>query len=174
MPLPSPIHLLAVVVCLLYVVVSLALTAAYVAVMEWYRRGWEATPLYTAPPLATYTTLVSVLLPVRNEAEHLATTVDALLAQTYPAELYEIIILDDFSDDATPTIAHHYAQTYPQSVKVIHLSEVIDDEANSFKKKAITAGIAAARGSESQRGNAECRHGTEPHLAQEIIVQHEK
>ncbi len=50
---------------------------------------------------------VSVLIPARNEAETIAYTVKALLAQTYPA--FEIILLDDQSMDGTGDIARNAA-----------------------------------------------------------------
>lgn len=46
---------------------------------------------------------VSVLIPARNEVAIIAGTVRSLLAQTYPN--YEIVLLDDHSDDGTGDIA---------------------------------------------------------------------
>jgi chlorobactene glucosyltransferase len=45
---------------------------------------------------------VSVLIPARNEASNIARCVRSLLNQDYPN--YEIIVLDDHSEDATATI----------------------------------------------------------------------
>ncbi|HEY3329400.1 MAG TPA: glycosyltransferase [Capsulimonadaceae bacterium] len=47
---------------------------------------------------------VSVLIPARNEEKHIAACVRSLLAQNYPA--FEVIVLDDSSDDATYDIVH--------------------------------------------------------------------
>lgn len=44
---------------------------------------------------------VSVVMPVRNEADYIERSINAVLAQTYPHELLEIIIADGFSTDAT-------------------------------------------------------------------------
>ena len=44
----------------------------------------------------------SVLVPARNEEAHIRACVESLLAQAYPD--FEVIVLDDDSDDATPTI----------------------------------------------------------------------
>jgi chlorobactene glucosyltransferase len=46
---------------------------------------------------------VSVLIPARNEARVIGDTVRALLAQDYPD--FEVIVLDDHSDDGTADIA---------------------------------------------------------------------
>ncbi len=66
---------------------------------------------FTLRTLATYgfqqrftadAPLVSILVPARNEGSNIARCVRSLLNQDYPN--YEIIVLDDFSDDATVSI----------------------------------------------------------------------
>lgn len=51
--------------------------------------------------------LVSIGVPIFNEAMHLAMTLDSLLAQDYPN--IEIVICDNASTDATPDICAHAA-----------------------------------------------------------------
>ena len=48
------------------------------------------------------TPLISVLVPARNEADHIASTLSGLLAQDYPT--FELIVLDDHSTDETANI----------------------------------------------------------------------
>ena len=48
--------------------------------------------------------LVSVLLPVRNEAAFIARCLGAVLAQDYPADRLEILVADGQSDDGTPEL----------------------------------------------------------------------
>ncbi len=60
---------------------------------------------------------VSVLIPARNEAAVIATTIRALLAQDYPH--FEIILLDDNSSDGTGEIARAAANDDPR-VRVIN------------------------------------------------------
>ena len=45
---------------------------------------------------------VSVIVPARNEEKNLSSCLESLLNQSYPKELYEIIVVDDDSDDNTP------------------------------------------------------------------------
>lgn len=47
---------------------------------------------------------VSVLVPVRNEGRHIASTLGDLLAQDYPADRYEILVADGRSTDDTRDI----------------------------------------------------------------------
>ena len=44
---------------------------------------------------------VSILLPVRNEGKYISKTVNSLLEQDYPDEMFEIVIADGNSDDST-------------------------------------------------------------------------
>ncbi len=57
---------------------------------------------------------VSVIVPAFNAAQTLAPCLAALLAQSYPREEYEIIVVDDGSTDATADIAARL-----QSVRLI-------------------------------------------------------
>lgn len=56
---------------------------------------------------------VSVVIPCRNEAEHLDTLLAALEAQDYPHERMEILIADGRSDDGTPEIVGRWASRLP-------------------------------------------------------------
>ncbi|MFN0087377.1 MAG: glycosyltransferase family 2 protein [Blastocatellia bacterium] len=45
--------------------------------------------------------LVSVLLPIRNEARHIEVALASVLAQDYPADRMEVIVIDGISGDGT-------------------------------------------------------------------------
>lgn len=60
---------------------------------------------------------VSIILPARNEEKFIANCLDSLLDQDY--ENYEIIAIDDSSDDSTADIIKQYAQ---KSSKVVFVS----------------------------------------------------
>lgn len=62
--------------------------------------------------------LISVVIPAHNEEGYLARCLDSLLAQDYPQEKVEIIVVDGMSTDRTREIASSYARTYP-NLKVI-------------------------------------------------------
>ncbi len=57
---------------------------------------------------------VSIIVPARNEARNLPLLLPSLLAQTYPADRLEIIVVDDGSTDATPAILAEWAAAHPQ------------------------------------------------------------
>jgi chlorobactene glucosyltransferase len=56
--------------------------------------------------------LVSYLVPVRNEARNIASCVQSLLAQDYPS--FEVLVLDDQSDDGTRKILEQIAGSQPK------------------------------------------------------------
>jgi GT2 family glycosyltransferase len=63
-------------------------------------------PVIERPPLA-----LSVIVPVYNGAVTLARTLEAILACDLPRGSYELIVVDDASDDPSTTIAAGYADT---------------------------------------------------------------
>ncbi|MCB8969021.1 MAG: glycosyltransferase [Ardenticatenaceae bacterium] len=64
------------------------------------------------PTQPTATPFVSLLIPARNEAAVIARTVTALLAQNYPH--FELLLLDDGSEDETAVFAQQAAQQNPR------------------------------------------------------------
>ncbi len=51
---------------------------------------------------------VSILIPVRNVANYIEKCLDAILNQDYPKDKYEILVLDNKSDDGTIDIVSKY------------------------------------------------------------------
>lgn len=61
--------------------------------------------------LASTGSLVSVLIPARNEAARLGGCLEGLAQQTYRS--FEVIVVDDHSSDGTAALAHSYAARLP-------------------------------------------------------------
>jgi len=59
---------------------------------------------------------VSIILPARNEEEFIGKCLDSLVKQDY--ENYEIIVIDDSSEDKTGEIISEYAKKYPKIIPV--------------------------------------------------------
>jgi len=59
---------------------------------------------------------VSIILPARNEEEFIGKCLDSLVKQNY--ENYEIIVIDDSSEDKTGEIISEYAKKYPKIIPV--------------------------------------------------------
>jgi len=96
------------------------------------------------------------LIAARNEEQKIGFTIDDILAQDYPKELFEVIIVDDHSTDRTAEIISSYAD---RNVRLLQLK----DEAalNSYKKRAITEAIKLSTGDFLVATDADCRMGTQ-------------
>ena len=83
--------------------------------------------------------LVSVIMPVRNEAAFIRRSLGAVLAQEYPSERLEVLVADGLSSDGTPEIVAALATGDPR-VRLLH---------NPAQRQAygLNLAIAAARGS---------------------------
>jgi glycosyltransferase involved in cell wall biosynthesis len=53
---------------------------------------------------------VSVIIPVFNDSDRLKLCLQALEAQTYPKELYEVIVVDNGSDEPIETVVNQFHQ----------------------------------------------------------------
>jgi poly-beta-1,6-N-acetyl-D-glucosamine synthase len=84
--------------------------------------------------------MISVVIPVRNEASHLPALLDALNNQTASAASFEVIVVDDWSEDETLAIADSVKKNY--SCRMISMQK---EGSPPGKKNALAAGIAAAR-----------------------------
>ena len=59
--------------------------------------------------------MVSILVPARNEADHIEECVRSLIGQRY--EKLEVLVLDDQSTDGTPTIVQRMIDELPPEQK---------------------------------------------------------
>ncbi len=55
---------------------------------------------------------VSVVVPCRNEEDHIGPCLESILASDYPADKLEILVVDGESRDATASIGSQYAQRH--------------------------------------------------------------
>jgi len=56
---------------------------------------------------------VSILIPMHNEERHIAHCLDSILANDYPKDRLEILVLDAMSMDCSRQIVQAYAERYP-------------------------------------------------------------
>jgi cellulose synthase/poly-beta-1,6-N-acetylglucosamine synthase-like glycosyltransferase len=140
----------------LYATLCLVLTILYTFFMRLYAHYWQKLPVFQPQLLSENTKIkVSVLVPARNEAENIELCLSHILANDYPRDLFEIIVIDDHSTDDTAARA---AQFDPDLVKVLQLKDYLQNiENQSFKKKAIETAIAHAQGDFILVTDADCK-----------------
>lgn len=87
--------------------------------------------------------LVSVVIPMRNEAAHITACIDSVLAQDYPAECVELIVVNGDSDDGSAEVL----RAYGTRLRLLR-------NPSRIVPTAMNIGICAARGAIIARVNA--------------------
>ncbi|MFO7849806.1 MAG: glycosyltransferase, partial [Spirochaetia bacterium] len=87
---------------------------------------------------------VSVIIPARNEEKLLPRLLAGLEAQD--TEGFEIILVNDRSEDRTGEIMERFSLHYPGSGKVRIVSIKEEPQPGNPKQQALAAGVSAARG----------------------------
>jgi cellulose synthase/poly-beta-1,6-N-acetylglucosamine synthase-like glycosyltransferase len=143
----------------------------YAGAMGWFGLGFlkvRRAPHVDEIPLPK----ISVIVPARNEAASIKVCVERILSNNYPAERFELIVVDDASTDATPAILRKLQQKHAGAVAagvepdelndistpelhIIHLPH--DARRNGSRKRtALEAGISAATGDLLLTTDADC------------------
>jgi cellulose synthase/poly-beta-1,6-N-acetylglucosamine synthase-like glycosyltransferase len=130
----------------------------YALLIFYYHRSWDQIPSTLESLQVDVPNIkVSVIIPARNEALRVGKCLDSLLAQSYPKEYTEVIVVNDFSIDNTALIV----QEHPLPCTLINLSDHISGLINSYKKKAIETGIALSSGEVILCTDADCSMGSD-------------
>lgn len=97
---------------------------------------------------------VSVVVAARNEEQNIENLLSELVAQTYPSSKYEIIIVNDESEDKTGEIIDKFAKQYDN---VKHIRALSDTETGlTAKKNALNQGIRQSKGELILSTDADC------------------
>jgi cellulose synthase/poly-beta-1,6-N-acetylglucosamine synthase-like glycosyltransferase len=98
---------------------------------------------------------ISVVVPARNEEKNIYRCVESLMSSNYPADKFEIIAVNDRSNDSTGSLLDKLAMKF-KNLKPIHLTE--DNKENNLKGKpgALQAGIDVANGDYILMTDADC------------------
>lgn len=99
---------------------------------------------------------VSVVIAARNEENVICKTLTQVLDQDYPNDLYEVIVIDDRSEDSTARIVETFAETNSR-VRLIRQTTILADL--SPKKQALECGIQATTGDIIITTDADCAPG---------------
>ena len=97
---------------------------------------------------------VSVVVAAKNEQQSIGDCLRALLAQDYPQQRYEIVVVDDDSTDATAEIVRGFAEKNPR-IKL--LSTRKSDGPLRAKKRALQTGIENSGGEIILVTDADCQ-----------------
>jgi cellulose synthase/poly-beta-1,6-N-acetylglucosamine synthase-like glycosyltransferase len=129
--------------------ITVVFLLAYGFLLLFYKRAWDCIEDYVIDPVGTRT-FISVIIPARNEEKNIRSLLTSLQQQSYPKDLFEIIVVDDFSTDATASAVNSFG--------LINLQLISPPGTNdsSTKKKAIETGVRHAKGELIVTTDADC------------------
>jgi cellulose synthase/poly-beta-1,6-N-acetylglucosamine synthase-like glycosyltransferase len=101
-----------------------------------------------------FTPQVSVIIAARNEEKTIGPLLDDLLVQDYPDHRFEILVVDDCSDDRTAGIVRSFAERDRR----IRLADTRHSQSPfRYKKRAVHEGILSSAGEIIMTLDADCR-----------------
>ena len=97
---------------------------------------------------------VSVIIPFRNESQNILASLESISAQDYPADKFEVIYVNDVSND--DSYEKLMRADKPDNFKVLSISD--HSQGRAYKKKAVSLGIENAKGEIIVTTDADCQH----------------
>lgn len=88
--------------------IALGFSLVYFLLQVNYLYNWFITPKVAVPANFVPTEGVTIVIVVRNEESTIGACLQGILSQNYPEHLFEIIVIDDHSTDATSTIVNGF------------------------------------------------------------------
>ncbi|WP_192820623.1 glycosyltransferase [Rufibacter sp. LB8] len=128
-----------------------------------WRKIPEPIPQKQAAPI-----FFSILIPVRNESESIVLLLEDLEAQRFPKNQFEVIVIDDHSEDNTAEVVAAFAKQ--TSLNLSHLFLASFPEM-SRKKAALQIGISQAKGSWVLCTDGDCRLSPDWLMAYQNLIQ---
>ena len=115
---------------------AILLALGYAGLMAAYFFGWKKLAVFGPDMSIKLSRKISIIIAARNEELNILNCLNSIQKNNYPKDFFEIIVIDDFSEDNTVQLVESQAFT---NVFVIKLKDFITDRnaLNSFKKKAL-------------------------------------
>lgn len=121
-------------------IVAIIITLMYLALIGSFIYGFNKIKAFEKQDVVAKTKF-SVIIPFRNEAEKLPALLQTISELNYPKELFEVIFVDDESNDESNEQIMGFLAQARNDIKVISNIR----KTNSPKKDAITSAIAIAK-----------------------------
>lgn len=126
---------------------SVVIAVLYTALIIWFLNGWKNIPFFKSNK-HIFSTKVSVIVPFFNEEQNLRRCIESLLKQNIQTNEFEIILVDDQSDDESIEIAKRFVE---KDNRVKYLRTELKG-----KKQAILLGVKEALGELIITTDADC------------------
>jgi cellulose synthase/poly-beta-1,6-N-acetylglucosamine synthase-like glycosyltransferase len=121
-------------------IIFFIITILYLILIGWFVFGFNKIQEFIKET-ATQTTTFSIVIPFRNESENLPKLLKSLNQLEYPKDLFEVILVDDDSEDDSFAQIMRFFASHRFDFKVISNKRTT----NSPKKDAITTAVNVAK-----------------------------
>ncbi|MGI8950497.1 MAG: glycosyltransferase [Chitinophagaceae bacterium] len=119
--------------------------------IKWFTR----LKIFEFPGKISAVNSFSIIIPARNEEKNIENCINSVLENDYPKRLFEVIIVNDFSSDATAEKVKTLQQKY-SNLRLINLADFVESKLNSYKKKAIEVAIGQSKNDWIITTDADC------------------
>ncbi len=137
---------------LVFVIITSLLYASFIL---WISLGWFRKGKQKSFGIDPGEIKMSVVVPVRNEADNIIGLLDCLRRQTHPS--FEVLVVNDHSTDATERVVSDFLSRY--SLQNFQLLDAAREGNPPGKKSAITMGIQRSQGSYVVTTDGDCTMG---------------
>ncbi|MDH5396904.1 MAG: glycosyltransferase [Cyclobacteriaceae bacterium] len=135
------------------VYILFGLYAAFITVLIY---GWMRLPVPCRSDVdKSDDPFISVIVPIRNETSNIIGLLQDLEKQDCPREKFEVLLINDHSEDDTCQVVRAYGKNTNLNIRLIDLVEV------TGKKQGITAGVKQAKGGVILQTDGDCRVGNQ-------------
>lgn len=124
----------------------------YFLVILVFTIGWYRMKTFTSS-VRNLSTKLSVVVAFRNESQHIENLLNSLMEQTYPQDLWEIVLVNDHSTDESTEIINRFTTRNPK-IKISLLNA-----SGHGKKQSLLEGIQFASGEFIVCTDADCIAG---------------
>ncbi|MFY0713271.1 glycosyltransferase [Seonamhaeicola sp. NFXS20] len=133
------------------VIISIIIILVYLFLIGSFAFGFDKVKPFKLKDTIAKTTF-TVIIPFRNEAENLPSLLESIIKLEYPNHLFEVIFVDDESDDNSVEIINKFIAKSQNNIEIIKNERT----SNAPKKDAITTAIKIAKNEWILTTDADC------------------
>ncbi|MCF6241898.1 MAG: glycosyltransferase [Bacteroidales bacterium] len=134
---------------LIVYIISLIIACAYIVLLYALIRGWNKLKNTGKDSKNPFSVFISLIVSARNEEKYINGFLESIAKQSYPQNLFELIIIDDASEDKTAEIIQSFCQRYD------HFKS-ISFKNHKGKKTAVDFAVKNAKGNLIVQTDADC------------------